>query len=161
MATAHDFVFPRLGGGAPIAMKDFAGKPVLLVNVASACGFTPQYTALQQLSQARSTKGLVVLGAPSNDFGQQEAGTEAEIAAFCSGAYGVTFPMTGKVEIVGANRHPFYQWVGKELGEDALPKWNFHKYLIGKDGAIAGTFPSSMAPLGPELVARIADALAA
>ena len=98
---------------------------------------------------------------PSNDFGRQESGTEAEIAAFCSGTYGVTFPMTGKVEIVGENRHPFYEWVGRELGEDALPKWNFHKYLIGKDGSIVGTFPSSMAPLGPELVSSIADALAA
>jgi glutathione peroxidase len=161
MATAHDFSFERLGGGPPIALKDYAGQAVLIVNVASACGFTPQYKALQQLSEARSTKGLVVIGAPSNDFGRQESGTEAEIAAFCSGTYGVTFPMTGKVEIVGANRHPFYQWVGTELGEGGLPKWNFHKYLIGKTGAIAGTFPSSTAPLGPELVSSIADALAA
>ncbi len=159
MASAHDFTFPRLGGGAPIAMKEFAGKAVLLVNVASACGFTPQYRALQQLSEARAAKGLVVLGAPSNDFGRQESGTEAEIAAFCTANYGVTFPMTGKIEIVGAGRHPFYEWVRTELGEDALPKWNFHKYLIGKDGQIAGTFPSSAAPLGPELVSRIADAL--
>ncbi len=161
MATAHDFTFERLGGGAPIAMKDFSGKVVLLVNVASACGFTPQYKALQQLSEARSTKGLVVLGAPSNDFGRQESGTEAEIAAFCSRTYGVTFPMTGKVEIVGANRHPFYEWVGQELGEGALPKWNFHKYLIGKNGAIVGAFPSSAEPLGAELVSSIADALSA
>ncbi len=161
MATAHDFTFPRLGGGEPIALREFAGRPVLLVNVASACGFTPQYKALQQLSEARSTKGLVVLGAPSNDFGAQESGTEAEIAAFCSGTYGVTFPMTGKIEIVGRNRHPFYEWIRTELGEGALPKWNFHKYVIGKDGSIVGAFPSSMAPLGPELVASIADALAA
>lgn len=159
MPTAHDFTFTRLNGGAPIALKDFAGQVVLLVNVASACGLTPQYKALQQLSEARSTKGLVVLGVPSNDFGGQESGTEAEIAKFCSGEYGVTFPMTGKVAIVGADRHPFYKWVGEELGEDALPKWNFHKYLIGKDGSLAGTFASTTAPLGPELVSSIADAL--
>jgi glutathione peroxidase len=161
MASAHDFTFPRLNGGPPIAMKDFAGKAVLVVNVASACGYTPQYRALQQLSEARAAKGLVVLGVPSNEFGRQESGTEEEIAAFCSKNYGVTFPMTGKVEIVGENRHPFYAWVQSELGEDGLPKWNFHKYLIGKDGQIAGTFPSSAAPLGPELVSKIAEALAA
>ena len=161
MPTAHDFTFTRLNGGAPIALKDYAGKAVLLVNVASACGLTPQYKALQQLSEARSAKGLVVLGVPSNDFGAQESGTEAGIATFCTGTYGVTFPMTGKVEIVGANRHPFYQWVRDELGEGALPKWNFHKYLIGKDGSLAGTFASTMAPLGPELASSIADTLSA
>jgi len=159
--TAHDFTFKRLNGGPDISMKDFAGKAVLLVNVASACGFTRQYRALQQLSEARSTKGLVVLGVPSNDFGAQESGTEAEIAAFCKGQYGVTFPMTGKIGIVGEGRHPFYEWVRTELGEDALPKWNFHKYLIGKDGQIVDTFAPATEPLGPDLVSRIADALAA
>ena len=161
MPTAHDFSFNRLNGGDPIALKDFAGHPVLLVNVASACGLTPQYKALQQLSEARSTKGLVVLGVPSNDFGGQESGSEKEIAAFCGREYGVTFPMTGKVGIVGEDRHPFYQWVSEELGSDALPKWNFHKYLIGKDGALIGTFASTSAPLGPELASSIADALSA
>jgi glutathione peroxidase len=160
VATAHDFTFPGLNGAAPINLKDYAGKVVLLVNVASACGFTPQYRALQQLSEARSTRGLVVVGAPSNDFGRQESGSEEEIAAFCDRTYGVTFPMTGKIEIVGAGRHPFYRWVGEELGEDALPKWNFHKYIIGKDGALVGTFAPATAPLGPELVSSIADALA-
>lgn len=161
MASAHDFSFQRLNGGAPIAMKDYAGKAVLVVNVASACGFTKQYRALQQLSEARSTKGLVVLGAPSNDFGGQESGTEAEIAAFCKGEYGVTFPMTGKIEIVGAGRHPFYEWIRTDFGDAALPKWNFHKFLIGKDGGLFDSFPPTTEPLGVDLVARIADALAA
>lgn len=161
MPTAHDFTFPRLNGGPPIAMKEFAGKAVLLVNVASACGFTPQYTALQQLSTLPSMKNLVVLGAPSNDFGAQEQGSEADIAAFCDSKYKVTFPMTGKVSIIGADRHPFYEWVRAELGEGALPKWNFHKYLIGKDGLLRESFPSSAAPLGPEVASRLADALAA
>lgn len=159
LSNAHDFSFPRLNGGPPIEMKDFAGKVVLVVNVASACGLTPQYRALQQLSEARSARGLVVLGVPSNDFGQQESGSEQQIETFCQTKYGVTFPMTGKVEVVGEHRHPFYRWIARELGEDALPKWNFHKYLIGKDGAIVDSFPSAAAPLGPELVSRIADAL--
>lgn len=161
MPNAHDFAFERLNGGPDIAMKDFAGKVVLVVNVASACGFTPQYKALQQLSEARFAKDLVVLGAPCNDFGAQESGTEADIAAFCDREYGVTFPMTGKIGIVGADRHPFYEWVRSELGDGALPRWNFHKFLIGRDGAIVGAFPPQTAPLGPELAAGIADALAA
>ncbi len=156
---AHDFSFPKLGGGE-VDLNDFAGKVVLVVNVASQCGFTSQYRDLEALYQAKAPRGLVVLGVPSNDFGGQEPGSEAEIAAFCEENYHVTFPLTGKVEIVGANRHPFYQWIAQEAGADALPRWNFHKYLIGKDGELIEAFPSRVAPLGAELVSAIERALA-
>lgn len=161
MSNAHDFTFPGLNGADPIALKDLAGRAILLVNVASACGFTPQYRALQQLHEAKSAKGLTVIGAPCNDFGRQEPGEEASISAFCNETYAVTFAMTGKIEIIGAGRHPFYEWIGKSLGETALPKWNFHKYLIGKDGALAGSYPSNTAPLAPEFLAEIKAALEA
>ena len=157
--SAHEFEFPRLGGGAPISLRDFGGSAVLVVNVASACGFTPQYRELQNLWEAKSDKGLVILGVPCNDFGRQEGGAEGEIASFCDQNYHVTFPMTGKVDIIGADRHPFYEWVRYELGDNALPKWNFHKYLVDRHGALAGSFNPQTAPLGPEILSRIRQAL--
>jgi glutathione peroxidase len=161
MSNAHDFTFSRLGGGAAIALREFAGKPVLVVNVASACGLTPQYRGLQALHEGARERGLVVLGVPCNDFGAQESAGEAEIAGFCETNYGVTFPMTGKVAIVDTGaRHPFYAWIADELGEDALAKWNFHKYLVGKDGALAGAFSSRVAPEDAELLRAIDAALA-
>lgn len=162
MTTAHDFTFAKLDEPGEIKLEDFAGKAVLVVNVASACGFTPQYRDLEALYEAKAAKGLVVIGVPCNDFGQQEPGGEREIREFCDTSYHVTFPMTAKAEIVPAGRrHPFYQWVADELGESALPRWNFHKYLIGKDGAIKGAFSSKTAPLAPDLLDAIKDALAA
>jgi glutathione peroxidase len=160
MTNAFDFGFPKLGGGE-INLRDFKGHPLLVVNVASACGFTPQYRELQSLWEAKRKAGLIVLGVPCNDFGGQESGSEAEIQAFCAKNYHVTFPMTGKIEIVGPGRHPFYQWIASELGPEALPRWNFHKYLIGKTGALEETFPSSAAPLGVEIVSAVDKALAA
>ena len=160
MTTAHDLSFVTLAAGAPLPLKDFAGKAVLVVNVASACGLTPHYAGLQALYEANKDKGLVVLGVPCNDFGAQESGTEEQIAAFCDTRYRVTFPMTGKVEITGrANRHPFYAWLAAEAGEDALPRWNFHKVLVGKDGALAGVFGSRTEPNAPEVVEAVAEAL--
>jgi glutathione peroxidase len=159
MVNAHEFTFPRLGGGAPISLREFAGRAVLLVNVASACGFTPQYNGLQDLHDAKERHGLTVLGAPCNDFGRQEPGDDAAIAGFCSTTYGVTFPMTGKIEIVTPTRHPFYEWVLTTLGEGALPKWNFHKFLIGKSGELAGSFGPSVTPLGPEMLGGVKAAL--
>jgi glutathione peroxidase len=161
MSNAHKFTFPGLNGARPIALGDLAGRVVLLVNVASACGFTPQYRALQQLHEAKAEKGLTVIGAPCNDFGRQEPNSELEISAFCEKNYAVTFPMTGKIEILGAHRHPFYDWISKSVGEAALPKWNFHKYLIGKDGTLAGSYPPNTAPLSPEFLAEIKAALEA
>lgn len=160
MATAHDFKFGKLAAPEEdIALRDFAGSAVLVVNVASACGFTSQYRDLEALFSAKKDKGLVVVGAPCNDFGGQEAGTESDIRAFCDSRYQVTFPLTSKVDILGAGRHPFYQWIALEAGEAALPRWNFHKFLIGKDGGLVEGFPSSAAPLGPQMLTAIKAAL--
>ncbi len=162
MTNAHDFSFTKLDEPGAIAMRDFAGKVILIVNVASACGFTPQYRELESLYESMAPKGLVVIAAPCNDFGAQESGSEKDIREFCNGAYHVTFPVTGKIEIVApARRHPFYAWVADELGEGALPRWNFHKYLVGKDGGLIDGFPSKVAPLSLNMLEAIKAALAA
>ncbi len=158
MTTAHDFAFSTIDG-APLPMASFAGKAVLLVNTASACGLTPQYAGLQALHEAKSGDGLVVLGVPCNDFGAQEPGTEAQVKTFCETRFGVTFPMTAKAHVIGAEAHPLYKWIAGELGEAATPKWNFHKYLIARDGSLAGTFGSRTAPDAPELAAAIDETL--
>lgn len=160
MTNAHDFSFAKLAEPGEIKLEDFAGKAILIVNVASACGFTSQYRDLESLYEAKVGKGLVVIGVPSNDFGGQEPGAETEIRKFCDASYHVSFPMTAKVEISNtARRHPFYDWIAKELGEGALPRWNFHKFLIGKDGALIGAYPPQAAPLGPQILTAIKDAL--
>ena len=156
--SAHDFTFTAIGGGK-LPLAHFKGKPVLVVNTASECGFTPQYKGLQALWRRYKDRGLIVLGVPSNDFGAQEPGGEAEIRTFCTKNYGVDFPMTAKVPVTGANAHPFYKWLAAELGDAGQPRWNFHKYLIGPDGAVAGVFPSKVAPDAPELAKAIDAAL--
>ena len=159
MASAHDFSFTTIDNKA-LDMKSFAGKAVLLVNVASFCGFTPQYKELQKLHETFGPKGLVVLGVPSNDFGAQEPKGESEIANFCEKNYGVTFPMTSKQKVVGMDAHGLYQWISGEAGEAAAPKWNFHKYLIDKNGKLAGAWPSKVGPLAPEITGAVQMALA-
>lgn len=162
MTSAHDVSFAKLGEPGRIDLGDFAGKAVLVVNVASACGFTPQYRDLEALYEAKAAKGLVVIGVPCNDFGRQEPGAAKEIRAFCENSYHVTFPMTAKVAIVDPEqRHPFYAWIAEQLGEAALPRWNFHKFLIGKHGELVEAFASKAAPLGPDMLKAIDDALAA
>lgn len=156
--SAHEFTFTSIDG-KPLKMSDFKGKVVLVVNTASRCGLTPQYAGLQALYEKYAPKGLMVLGVPSNDFGGQEPGGEAEIRAFCAANYGVEFPMTAKNRVIGGEAHPFYRWVVEEAGEAAAPAWNFHKYLIGKDGALIGTFGSKVRPDDPELVDAIEEAL--
>lgn len=131
----------------------------MIVNTASECGFTPQYSDLQALWQRYRDRGLVVLGVPSNDFGAQEPGSEAEIHAFCQTSYGVDFPLSAKECVIGPEAHPFYRWVVDEAGEAAAPKWNFHKYLIGPDGELAGVWPSKVKPLDPEITGAIEDLL--
>ena len=158
MTTAHDFTLPRIGGGE-ICLKDFAGEAILLVNTASECGYTPQYKDLEALWRERKGKGTVVLGVPSNDFGAQEPGSETEIRNFCERNYGVTFPMAAKQAVIGPKAHPLYRWIAAELGEGAAPRWNFHKYLIGPDGALAGAWPSKVAPRAPEVLKAIDAAL--
>jgi glutathione peroxidase len=152
--TAYDFSFKSIDGG-DMPMSKFKGKAVLVVNVASQCGLTPQYSGLEALWKEKSGKGLVVLGVPANDFGAQEPGTENEIKTFCETRFAVDFPMTAKEHVIGPDAHPFYKWIAGELGEGAAPKWNFHKYLIGKDGSIAGTFGSRTEPGDPEMNAVI------
>ncbi len=157
--SAHDYSFKTIDGG-DLPLSSFKGKAVLIVNTASACGLTPQYEALEALYRKYRDQGLVVLGVPANDFGRQEPGTEAEIKHFCAVKYNVDFPLTSKEVVVGEGAHPFYRWAASERGADAAPKWNFHKYLIGKDGAIKAVFGSRTVPDAPEVVAAIETALA-
>jgi glutathione peroxidase len=143
---AYQFEFAALGGGGTLPLAAWRGRPVLVVNTASFCGYTPQYRDLEAAWQKYRDRGLVVLGVPSNDFGQQEPGTAAEIKQFCETNYAVDFPLTEKIHVIGAAAHPFYRWVAQTLGEGAAPRWNFHKYLIGPDGQLAGTWPSQVKP---------------
>lgn len=152
--TAYQFEF-RTIRGETLPLSRFEGQPVLVVNTASQCGLTPQYRELQGLWERYKGKGLVVLGVPSNDFGAQEPGTETEIVEFCEVNYSVDFPMTEKQVVIGGEAHPFYQWVVEIAGEDAAPKWNFHKYLIGPEGELVNVFPSKMSPLDAAIVDEI------
>ncbi|HUR41452.1 MAG TPA: glutathione peroxidase [Verrucomicrobiae bacterium] len=150
--------FTKLGGGALTGPTGF-GKPTLVVNTASECGYTPQYAELQKLWEQYRDRGLVVLGVPCNDFGAQEPSGAGAIGAFCQKNYGVTFPLTDKAVITGAARHPFYQSVVRALGEDQLPRWNFHKYLIDGKGELAGSWPPKVSPLSAEITQAIEDVL--
>ena len=156
--TAFAFSFPALAGGE-IRLADYAGRPVLVVNTASLCGFTPQYAGLQQLWTEFHDRGLMIVGVPSNDFGAQEPGGAAEITETAQHQYGVTFPMTAKAVVKGANAHPFYKWAANARPNE-VPRWNFHKYLIGRDGYIAEVFPESVDPLDTRVKTAIARALA-
>jgi glutathione peroxidase len=152
--SAFDFNFTAIDG-MPLPLKRFAGKPLLVVNTASECGFTPQYRDLEALWRRYRGRGLVVLGVPSNDFGGQEPGSNAEIRNFCESNYQVDFPLAGKEKVSGAAAHPFDRWVVAELGEAGAPRWNFHKYLLTPEGELAGAWPSRVAPLDNEIVAAI------
>jgi glutathione peroxidase len=157
--AAHAFSFETIDGAA-LPLSDFEGKAVLVVNTASQCGFTPQYTDLEALWDTYKDKGLVVLGVPSNDFGGQEPGTEAEIKDFCATNFDVSFPMTAKTVVKGSDAHPFYAWARKELGFLAAPKWNFHKYLIAPDGTLADWFSTPTSPTSDKVKAAVETALA-
>jgi len=152
--TAHDFSFKSLDG-SPLPLSAYRGKPLLVVNTASFCGFTPQYKGLEALWRKYRKRGLVVLGVPSNDFGEQEPGSAAEIKSFCETNYSIDFPLAAKERVIGPDAHPFYRWVAGELGEDAAPRWNFHKYLVGPDGALVGMWPSRVPPDAPEIIGSI------
>jgi len=156
--SAHEYSFSGIDGRA-LPLSAYAGKPVLVVNTASECGYTPQYTGLQALWEAYGARGLVVLGVPCNDFGGQEPGSESEIAEFCLTRYAVSFPMTAKVAIAGSPPHPFYAWIGAQLGEDHLPKWNFHKYLLDREGQLAGAWPSAVEPDAEDVIAAVEENL--
>jgi glutathione peroxidase len=138
-------------------LSAYKGRVLLVVNTASECGNTPQYADLERLHQKLAPKGFAVLGFPSNDFGGQEPGSEADIKKFCDLKYRVTFPMFAKVKTKGEGQSPVYQFLTAKHGQ---PKWNFHKYLVGKDGQVLAAFPAKMSPEDPSIASAIADALA-
>ncbi len=149
--------------GGPVKLDAYRGKVLLVVNVASRCGYTPQYAGLEQLYQRYRAEGLVVLGFPANNFGSQEPGTEDEIKAFCATNYHVTFPMFAKISVKGDDIHPLYKFLTEAVptGGSAGPvTWNFNKFLIGRDGSVVGRYDSKVEPLSPELIGEIEEALA-
>jgi glutathione peroxidase len=155
--TAYGFSFQSLKG-EQINLSDYAGKPMLIVNTASLCGFTPQYAGLQELWTRFAERGLVVIGVPSNDFGGQEPGGAKEIAETAHHQYGVSFPIAAKADVRGPYAHPFYKWAATERPKD-LPRWNFHKYLVGRDGHIAEVFPERIEPTDTRVITAIARQL--
>jgi glutathione peroxidase len=147
--------------GKSITLNAYKGKVLLIVNVASRCGFTPQYTALEATYKKYSDQGFVILGFPCNQFGGQEPGSDEEIKQFCTSKYFITFPLFDKIEVNGANRHPLYELLsGKDSPFPGNIGWNFTKFLIGKDGQIRKRFDSKTKPDSPEVVAAIEAALA-
>lgn len=157
--TAYAFSFPALEKG-DIRLTDYAGQPLVVVNTASLCGFTPQYAGLQQLWTEFHNRGLMIVGVPSNDFGGQEPGSASDIAETAQHQYGVTFPIAAKTVVKGPNAHPFYKWAA-DLRPRDVPRWNFHKYLIGREGNIAEVFPESVEPTDTRVKTAIARALVA
>jgi glutathione peroxidase len=157
--TAYAFTFKGLDGDE-ILLSSYAGHPILVVNTASLCGYTPQYTGLQALWTRYRDQGLIVLGVPSNDFGGQEPGGVAEIGKTAHEEYHVSFPLTEKVAVKGQGAHPFYKWAALERPLEA-PRWNFHKYLIGRDGQLKAGFTSAVEPNDPRVIAAIEKELAA
>jgi glutathione peroxidase len=156
--TAYAFTFAGLEGG-DIRLADHAGKPILVVNTASLCGYTPQYSGLQQLWMRYHARGLMIVAVPSNDFGGQEPGTPAEIKKTAHGDYGVGFPLAAKAQVKGSSPHPFYKWAASERPLET-PRWNFHKYLIGRDGHVAAVFPTDIEPMDARVIDAIAKELA-
>src|SRR3979490_1278306 len=156
--TAYAFSFPALAGG-DIRLADYAGRPLLVVTTASLCGVPPQYAGLQELWTQFHDRGLMIIGVPSNDFGAQEPGGATEIAETAQHQYGVTFPIAAKAVVKGPNAHPFYKWAAEARPKD-IPRWNFHKYLIGRDGYIAEAFPETIEPSDTRVKTAIGRALA-
>jgi glutathione peroxidase len=155
--TAYAFSFTALNGG-DIRLADHTGKPILVVNTASLCGYTPQYAGLQQLWTRFRERGLMMIGVPSNDFGGQEPGSADDIHKTAHNSYGVTFPLAAKVAVKGTNPHPFYKWATSERPLET-PRWNFHKYLVGRDGHIVASFPSAIEPMDARVVAAVVKEL--
>jgi glutathione peroxidase len=156
-ATAYDFALETIEGQAT-SLSAYRGKVLLIVNVASKCGFTPQYEGLQTLHERYAGEGLVVMGVPSNDFMGQEPGSNEEIKSFCESKFHVTFDMFSKVKVKGAEKHPLYAWLTAQKGEVS---WNFNKFLVGRDGRVIEQFGSMTKPLSPELTGAIMAALKA
>jgi glutathione peroxidase len=153
--SLHDITATTIDGEAQ-SLSDYKGKVLLVVNTASQCGSTPQYAALEGLWRHYRDRGLVVLGFPSNDFGAQEPGSEAEIKEFCSTKFHVSFPMFAKVKVLGEGQSPVYRFLAADYGE---PKWNFYKYLVSREGKVIKAFPNAVKPEDPALRAAVEAAL--
>ena len=150
---AHDFQFKGIDGGI-IKLSEYKDKVIVVVNVASRCGFTNQYDDLQKLWQNYKEKNLIVIGVPTNDF-KQEPGSNSDIKDFCESNFNIDFPMTEKINVIGTNSHPFFKWAKENYGMGAIPKWNFHKIIIGKDGKVIETFASITKPSSKKFVSFI------
>lgn len=156
--TIFDFTMKDIDG-KDVKLEKFKGKVLLVVNVASKCGLTPQYAGLESVYKANKDKGFVVLGIPANEFGGQEPGTNAEIKEFCTGNYDVTFPMFSKIVVKGEGIHPLYQWLIKNAPYHEEIEWNFGKFLIGRDGKVLNRFAPKVKPDAPEVTKAIEAAL--
>jgi glutathione peroxidase len=155
---AYDFNFKDLDGST-INLSEYKNKVIVVVNVASQCGFTSQYEGMQEIWEKYQQRGIVMMGVPSNDFGKQEPGDNKEIKNFCEAKFGISFPMTEKVVVKGENAHPFYLWAKKNHGNSAVPKWNFHKIIIGKNGKVEDTFASITKPSSKKFISALEKAL--
>ena len=150
---AYDFQFKSIDGKV-IKLSDFENKVIVVVNVASRCGFTSQYDDLQKLWTTYKEKGLIVLGIPTNDF-KQEPGSNSDIKDFCETNFNISFPMSEKTNVIGSNSHPFFKWAKENHGKGAIPKWNFHKIIVGKNGKVIETFASITKPSSKKFVSFI------
>lgn len=159
MTSATDFTL-QTPSGEPLPLSQWAGRPILVVNTASRCGFTPQYAGLQRLWTEYGPRGLVVLGVPSNDFGGQEPGTDAEIGAFCTTRFAATFPLAAKARVSGPDATPLFHWLAEQAGALGKPRWNFFKYLVGRDGRFRDWFASTTGPDSTKLRAAVERCLA-
>ena len=150
---AYDFEFNGIDGKI-IKLSQYKNKLIVVVNVASRCGYTPQYDGLQKLWKNYKDKDLVVIGVPTNNF-RQEPGSNKEIKDFCETNFGINFPMTEKMDVIGSSAHPFYKWARKDFGIGAIPKWNFHKIIVGKNGKVLETFASFTKPSSNKFISTI------
>ena len=148
---AYDFSFNDIDG-TKLNLSEYKGKVIIVVNVASQCGFTSQYEDMQKIWEKYQSNGVVVLAVPSNDFGGQEPGSNADIKVFCEAKFGISFPITEKVSVKGSDAHPFYKWAKDNYGKSAVPKWNFHKIIIDKNGKINDTFSSITRPSSKKFI---------
>lgn len=157
--NVYDFSFQKIDGSGEIKLSSYKGKVIMVVNTASLCGFTKQYADLEKLYQQYKNKGFEIIAVPSNDFGKQEPGSSEEIQNFCEVNFDISFPIAEKVDVKGEKSHPFFVWTRENLGGLSGPKWNFYKYIIGKDGEILGWFSSMASPASKKIIKLIEENL--
>jgi glutathione peroxidase len=154
LLNAHEASFTTIDG-KPAPLSEYRGKLLLVVNTASNCGFTPQYSGLEKLYRTYKDKGLVIIAVPSNNFGSQEPGSNEDIKQFTESNFKVTFPVMAKEQVIGKSAHPFYQWAAKQAGAMGAPKWNFHKYLVSPEGLLIDWYSSTTTPESEKFIAAI------